>query len=41
MAANPNLPIVVYANNYDPIERGYAKTLSEPGGYNGRVYTPT
>ena len=32
LAANPNLPIVVYANNYDPIERGYAKTLSQPGG---------
>ncbi len=26
MEANSNLPIVVYANNYDPIERGYAKT---------------
>ncbi len=39
MAANPNLPIVVYANNYDPIERGYAKTLSEPGGNITGVFT--
>ena len=39
MAANPNLPIVVYANNYDPIERGYAKTLSQPGGNITGVFT--
>jgi putative ABC transport system substrate-binding protein len=39
MAANPNLPIVVYANNYDPIERGYAKTLSQPGGNVTGVFT--
>ena len=32
MAANPNLPIVVYANNYDPIERGYAKLSRSPVG---------
>jgi putative ABC transport system substrate-binding protein len=37
MAANP--PIVIYANNYDPIERGYAKTLSRPGGNVKRVFT--
>ena len=31
-AARPPLPIVVLANNYDPIERGYVKSLSHPGG---------
>jgi putative ABC transport system substrate-binding protein len=37
--ANPGLPIVVYANNYDPIERGYAKSLSRPGGNVTGVFT--
>jgi putative tryptophan/tyrosine transport system substrate-binding protein len=32
IAAGPNLPIVMYANNYDPIERGYARSLRSPGG---------
>ena len=31
-AARPSVPIVVMANNYDPIERGYIKSLSHPGG---------
>jgi putative ABC transport system substrate-binding protein len=32
VAAAPNTPIVMYANNYDPIERGYVKSLRSPGG---------
>ena len=32
VAARPAVPIVMLANNYDPIARGYAKTLSRPGG---------
>ena len=39
LAANPNFLIVVYAKNYDPIERGYAKTLSQPGGNVTGVFT--
>jgi putative ABC transport system substrate-binding protein len=31
-AARPPVPIVVFANNYDLIERGYVKSLSHPGG---------
>ena len=26
------IPIVFWANNFDPIERGYVKSLSRPGG---------
>ena len=32
MAARPRVPIVVLANNFDPIERGYVASLSHPGG---------
>ena len=31
-AARPAVPIVVMANNFDPIARGYVATLSHPGG---------
>ncbi len=31
-AARPPVPIVMLANNYDPLARGYIKSLSEPGG---------
>jgi putative ABC transport system substrate-binding protein len=39
VAAAPNSPIVMYANNYDPIERGYAKSLARPGGNITGVFT--
>jgi len=32
MAASPSIPIVVLANNYDPIARGYVASLARPGG---------
>jgi putative ABC transport system substrate-binding protein len=32
IAANPTIPIVIWANNYDPIARGYVKSLARPGG---------
>jgi putative ABC transport system substrate-binding protein len=31
-AARPPVPIVIVANNYDPIVRGYVQSLSRPGG---------
>jgi putative ABC transport system substrate-binding protein len=31
-AVRPPVPVVMLANNYDPFERGYVKTLREPGG---------
>src|SRR5271165_1550473 len=31
-AARPIVPVVMLANNYDPFERGYVKTLAQPGG---------
>jgi putative tryptophan/tyrosine transport system substrate-binding protein len=31
-AASQNIPIVVWANNFDPIARGYVKSLASPGG---------
>jgi putative ABC transport system substrate-binding protein len=31
-AARPPVPIVMLANNYDPFERGYVKSLAQPGG---------
>ena len=31
-AASQTIPIVFWAINYDPIERGYVKSLSRPGG---------
>ncbi len=32
LAASPTVPIVVLANNYDPIALGYASSLARPGG---------
>jgi putative ABC transport system substrate-binding protein len=32
MAASRTIPIVLWANNYDPIARGYVKSLARPGG---------
>jgi ABC-type uncharacterized transport system substrate-binding protein len=32
IAAAPAIPIVMAAINYDPIARGYAKNLAQPGG---------
>jgi putative ABC transport system substrate-binding protein len=32
MAATRTIPIVMWAINYDPIARGYVKSLAEPGG---------
>jgi len=31
-AARPPVPVVMLANNYDPFERGYVKSLAQPGG---------
>jgi putative ABC transport system substrate-binding protein len=32
-AARPPLPIVFLANNYDPIARGYVRSLAQPGSH--------
>jgi putative tryptophan/tyrosine transport system substrate-binding protein len=32
VGASPFIPIVITAINYDPIERGYVKSLAQPGG---------
>jgi putative tryptophan/tyrosine transport system substrate-binding protein len=32
MAASQTIPIVMWAINYDPIARGYVKSLARPGG---------
>jgi putative tryptophan/tyrosine transport system substrate-binding protein len=32
IAASPTIPIVIWANNYDPIAGGYVKSLAHPGG---------
>jgi ABC-type uncharacterized transport system substrate-binding protein len=32
LAASPNIPIVLLALNYDPIARGYVKSLAQPSG---------
>ena len=32
MEASPTIPIVLWANNFDPIARGYVASLSRPGG---------
>ena len=38
-AARPPVPIVMLANNFDPIARGYVKSLSHPGGnITGLIY---
>ena len=31
-SASRNIPIVFVANNFDPIELGYVKSLAQPGG---------
>jgi putative ABC transport system substrate-binding protein len=31
-AARPAVPVVMLANNYNPFERGYVKSLAQPGG---------
>jgi putative tryptophan/tyrosine transport system substrate-binding protein len=39
IAASPSVPIVFTANNYDPIGRGYVKSLAQPGGnFTGLFY---
>jgi putative ABC transport system substrate-binding protein len=37
--AHQTIPVVMWANNYDPIERGYVKSLSQPGGSVTGVFT--
>ncbi len=32
MAASPTIPIVMWAINFDPIAKGYVKSLARPGG---------
>jgi putative ABC transport system substrate-binding protein len=32
VAASSSIPIVMLANNYDPIARGYVTSLARPGG---------
>jgi len=32
-AVRPAVPVVMLAINYDPFERGYVKTLAQPGGH--------
>ena len=32
MAASPTIPIVMWAINFDPIAKGYVKSLAQPGG---------
>jgi putative ABC transport system substrate-binding protein len=32
VAATSTIPIVISANNYDPIARGYVRSLAQPGG---------
>jgi putative tryptophan/tyrosine transport system substrate-binding protein len=39
LAASRTIPIVIFANNYDPIERGYVKMLAQPGGIVTGVFT--
>ena len=41
VAASSTIPIVIAAFNYDPIARGYVKSLAQPGGnINRRVPAP-
>jgi putative ABC transport system substrate-binding protein len=37
MAASPTIPIVMWANGFDPIARGYVKSLARPGGNVTRI----
>src|SRR5262249_52756660 len=39
VAASRTIPIVVWANNFDPIERGYVQSLAQPGGNVTGVFT--
>jgi putative ABC transport system substrate-binding protein len=39
LAASSTVPIVVWANNYDLIARGYVKSLAQPGGSVTGVFT--
>src|SRR5271169_2550858 len=32
IAASPTIPIVLWANSFDPISGGYVKSLAHPGG---------
>jgi putative ABC transport system substrate-binding protein len=38
--ARPTMPIVFYANDYDPLEKGIVKSLSRPEGNITGVYVP-
>jgi putative ABC transport system substrate-binding protein len=39
LAASPTVPIVMWANNFDPIARGYVQSLARPGGSVTGVFT--
>jgi putative ABC transport system substrate-binding protein len=38
-SAGPNVPIVMWANNYDPIATGFVRSLARPGGNVTGVFT--
>jgi putative tryptophan/tyrosine transport system substrate-binding protein len=39
LAASRTIPVVMWANNFDPIERGYVNSLAQPGGSVTGVFT--
>ena len=39
LAASRTIPTVMWANNFDPIERGYVQSLAQPGGNVTGVFT--
>lgn len=39
VSAGPNVPIVMWANNFDPIAGGYVQSLAKPGGNVTGVFT--
>jgi putative ABC transport system substrate-binding protein len=39
LAASRTIPIVMWANNFDPIEHGYVQSLAQPGGNVTGVFT--
>jgi putative ABC transport system substrate-binding protein len=39
LAASRTIPIVMWAGNFDPIERGYVQSLAQPGGNVTGVFT--
>ncbi len=39
LATSRTIPIVMWANNFDPIERGYVQSLAQPGGNVTGVFT--